>query len=453
MAQPIVNPTFSVNKPFDYEAEKDAVLRRQKYAEMLGQSALQPIEAGSYNGIQAPISPVQGLAKILEGAGAGYLEDQAAEGKRELETNARTEVGNWLASINEPQQLVEGAGAGDPGGGEAPYEDRGKSEERLRMAKIVRGLTSGNPYTTNIATMMYGENLKSKQGDLAHERAKELARMKAKHGDGSPRLGNTPVWGVKKDGTPVVMQISNAGGPMVVAESPPDVTPERGGARMVDLGDRIAVFDASGNLIGYQTKNLPPEAQPEIKGRQAGAAAGAAQAVAQSGLAFEELGKVNANIENYNIAIKLIDDGGNVTGPIQKLLPSFSSAAVRLDNIRNRLGLDIIKVVTFGALSEGELKLALDTALPTGLNPADLRAWLVAKQTAQTKLSKHLGDAAVFLGRDGSSIAKWMEQGAGRRTGVGGTPNPETAAPSGQGATTPAGRKKPPLGAVTKVSG
>jgi len=129
----------------------------------------------------------------------------------------------------------------------------------------------------------------------------------------------------------------------------------------------------------------------------------------QVGQAFAEVGKIKKNIGNIDDAIKAIDAGAN-TGVIASKLPNISAASVQLANIRNTLGLDVIGSVTFGALSEGELNLALDTALPTNLAPKDLRKYLVDKKTAQTKLAGYLTEQATYLSKKGNSLAGWLEK-------------------------------------------
>lgn len=57
--------SFTLADP--YQLQQSELDRRQKMAEILQQQAFEPIQAGSYNGIQAPISPLQGLAKVLQG--------------------------------------------------------------------------------------------------------------------------------------------------------------------------------------------------------------------------------------------------------------------------------------------------------------------------------------------------------------------------------------------------
>lgn len=77
---------------------------------------------------------------------------------------------------------------------------------------------------------------------------------------------------------------------------------------------------------------------------------------------FEEVGKLRANNRNLREVIAAVGEGAE-TGPLAKRLPSFRAESVRLDNLRNRLGLDVVGSVTFGALSESELNLAMDTGL------------------------------------------------------------------------------------------
>ena len=129
----------------------------------------------------------------------------------------------------------------------------------------------------------------------------------------------------------------------------------------------------------------------------------------QVGQAFTEVGKIKKNIGNIDEAIAAIDAGAS-TGVIASKLPNITAASIQLANVRQQLGLDVIGSVTFGALSEGELNLALDTALPTGLAPKELRTYLVNKKTAQTKLAGYLTEQATYLSKRGNTLAGWLEK-------------------------------------------
>lgn len=117
--------------------------------------------------------------------------------------------------------------------------------------------------------------------------------------------------------------------------------------------------------------------------------------------AFEAIPKIQGNVRNIDRAIAALDKGAK-TGAIQRFLPSITAASKELDQVRNELGLDVVGAVTFGALSEGELALALDTALPTGLDEPQLRDWLQRKKEGQEKLIAYFQDQIDFLDQDGT---------------------------------------------------
>lgn len=133
------------------------------------------------------------------------------------------------------------------------------------------------------------------------------------------------------------------------------------------------------------------------------------QAATASKEAFDSLKGVRRTVANIDDAIKALDKGAD-TGPIVSKLPSFRQAAIELDNIKGRMGLDVVGATTFGALSESELAFALNVALPDSLEPAALKDWLVRKKDTQTKLANELRKAASFLGTPGNTIADYIAQ-------------------------------------------
>lgn len=133
----------------------------------------------------------------------------------------------------------------------------------------------------------------------------------------------------------------------------------------------------------------------------------AKDAAALSTQLFKEINTVEKNIVNLKEGIRLIDSGA-AAGPIDKWFPSYRPQTIALDNLKNRLGLDVISSITFGALSERELEVAFDTAVPSNLNEDDLKAWFQVRIEAQTKLLLALEDAGIFLAEDGATIPKLM---------------------------------------------
>lgn len=150
------------------------------------------------------------------------------------------------------------------------------------------------------------------------------------------------------------------------------------------------------------------EAAVDLGAMAAAADAGGNAAVDLSIEAFKQIGAIRSNIANLDRAIQLVEEEGANTGVIARTLPSWSASTIELDNLRNTLGLDVIGAVTFGALSESELALALDTALPTNLNEKELSDWLRRKKTSQQKLSNYLSQQSRFFSR-GYGTGQWFD--------------------------------------------
>ena len=145
----------------------------------------------------------------------------------------------------------------------------------------------------------------------------------------------------------------------------------------------------------------------ELQGLRAGERGEAEESTKRAAEAFKTLAATRKNIVNMNEGIRLLQEGAK-SGAVEGRLPSFRAASVKLDNLRNRLGLDVIGGTTFGALSESELNFALGTALPTGLDEKELLQWMVEKRDAQMKLTANLEEAALFLGTPGNTVADFI---------------------------------------------
>jgi len=91
---------FNVASP--YQLQQQDLDRRQKMAEILQQQSFEPVQAGSYQGIQAPISPVQGLAKVLQ----MYLANKNQEG---IKTEQKALGEQYRADTSSDiQRLIQG---------------------------------------------------------------------------------------------------------------------------------------------------------------------------------------------------------------------------------------------------------------------------------------------------------------------------------------------------------
>jgi hypothetical protein len=182
----------------------------------------------------------------------------------------------------------------------------------------------------------------------------------------------------------------------------------------------IVMKDGTTRVVSATGENLTGQARAdaiiaseqfgaETQGTRAQARVGGELTAKEVGKAFAEIGKIKKNIGNIDDAIKAIDDGAS-TGVIASKFPNITTASITLNNVRSQLGLDVIGSVTFGALSEGELNLALDTALPTTLRPQALRQYLTDKKAAQEKLIGYLTKQVSYLNKPGNNLSGWLEQ-------------------------------------------
>jgi len=202
----------------------------------------------------------------------------------------------------------------------------------------------------------------------------------------------------------------SAGGQDKVQSS--KVTPDGTTILVMKNGQTKVISNEGTELTGIDRANAIRTSEnfgADVQGARAQQRTGGELTAKQVGIAFAEIGKIKKNIVNIDEAIELIDKGAN-TGVIASKLPNVQSASIQLANVRNQLGLDVIGSVTFGALSEGELNLALNTALPTNLEPTELRKYLVNKKTAQEKVIKNLTTAATYLNVKGNSLSGWLEK-------------------------------------------
>lgn len=154
-----------------------------------------------------------------------------------------------------------------------------------------------------------------------------------------------------------------------------------------ESGVRQQYDESYAGTMGSQTARGETEPGIQAKIDRAVSATKAADAL------VPQMQKMESNIRNYDEAIRLLSEEGAESGVIDSMMPSFRSASIQLDQIRNELGLDIVGAGKFGALSESELEFALSTALPDNLQPQELKQWLQDKRRVQSLLLQEMRKA------------------------------------------------------------
>jgi len=128
--------------------------------------------------------------------------------------------------------------------------------------------------------------------------------------------------------------------------------------------------------------------------------------------AREKQDQVYNRITKYdNMLDKIINEDAKPSG-LADLFPSIfrSDATNEFYALANTLGLDVIAGTTFGALSESELRFALQTAIPTLSGPDAYRRYFESKKAVEQKLLNELQDYEQFLRTEGipTSFAGFM---------------------------------------------
>jgi hypothetical protein len=193
----------------------------------------------------------------------------------------------------------------------------------------------------------------------------------------------------------------------------------KNGAYYVVTDKGRKVYDREGNLVPNGPRAAEVLREAELSGiAMEGYGAGTVeQAKFQQKYADELFGKaaqITENIGTIDEAIKQIDAGAR-RGPVLDLLPNITPASSALESALTRMGLDVISTVTFGALSEGEMRAAMATAYPQNLNEQDLRKWLVDRKNGLIKLRKYSEEAATFLSNPMNTRADWVKRMQARR--------------------------------------
>lgn len=185
---------------------------------------------------------------------------------------------------------------------------------------------------------------------------------------------------------------------------------------VTDKGPKV--YDPSGKLVtGEQAEKVLSEANKfELENRALGVGLSEAQKLQQkyANDAFDKADQITSSIGNIDSAIAAIDDGAQ-RNVVFNMLPDVTAQSSQLTSALRRMGLDVVSSVTFGALSQSELDIAMATAYPPNANSTELRKFLVDRKNALLKLRKYTEEAAMFLSNPNNTRRDWMEVVRGRR--------------------------------------
>ena len=137
--------SFNIANP--YQQQQEELSRRQKMAEILQQQSFQPMERTSYAGIEAPISPYAGLAKMLQAYAGAKGQQKVAEERMALGERYRADQSADFTNL--AKMLTAPAVAGSAAVPErfaelptTPFDDEGNPMPGVSAAPAIPAVAS-----------------------------------------------------------------------------------------------------------------------------------------------------------------------------------------------------------------------------------------------------------------------------------------------------------------------
>lgn len=278
----------------------------------------------------------------------------------------------------------------------------GDEENRLNLASGFAGM-SGNPNAGNIQ-QGYQNRLSALRDDRKLKSANELASTKANStyaaleaagvapevlalARANPSLG--------KDITSEFLKAKMGGGKTYMPKYSGIQTDPASGQQYIVKSDPNTGESARIDVAGAIQSTPQQQIDMESAGRRKEADIVKATEVGQQ--AFGQMEAMQTVVRQLQSAKDAVVNGGASTGIMQKYLPSFDAATSEFRVVANRLGIAVINSATFGALSEQELRLAMETGFPRDLSGPELIKWIDSKIAAQTKMANSLYSKARSL--------------------------------------------------------
>jgi hypothetical protein len=132
------------------------------------------------------------------------------------------------------------------------------------------------------------------------------------------------------------------------------------------------------------------------------------KAIKYSDEAFIEATAAIDSVQKYqNVQRTLKNPDGTfnkdaISGWITNMLPNFKSEQAVIKSTANLMGIDVINMATFGALSEREMKMAMQTNLDTDLSPRELYKQIVEMVESRQKLAQEMYERSRRISELGS---------------------------------------------------
>jgi len=405
--QPI--PNYSINVPDAGAAFEQGIQMRQQFeARQLQQQEAENIKRdiaalGARPTVAAITDLITKYPQLSERfkAKLGQLTDEEKQNRLAIATpiyaamqNGNTDVAKTLLK----QQADARRNSGDEKGAR-------DAEAQIKLIELDPNAATTS-FGVTLAGIMGPDAFKNTFGELreqalAPEKLREAKEKANKAATGS----GIEVHSVKvyPNGTTVVIgkgnekQVTNARGDVLTGANA-DAAVQAG------LNAEITLAGGRAGAAAAATAAVEAGTRPGIEANVDAAKA----AVAIGTEAFKKIAPIKRNISNYDEAIRLIENEGANTGVIASRLPSLFASSIELDNLGQTMGVESLQGGGFGTLSDSDVRLSIQRALPEGLEGPELVAWLKRKKAADLKYVSELERAAKFM-QKGRTLADFLE--------------------------------------------
>ena len=363
---------------------------------------------------EAPTKTFTGaLARMLRDLGGGFMEGQAKRKYEERagEANDMSDLANELRGsglANKPPQAMSAMGAQE---GDAGMQiEEGDSQGILNYLKEQNPKAYGDA-SGDIRERFQGLDDREKLLDEQSAKA-ELMR--------SQRMEDFQTQHDYKRNNPMPRS-GGVGANESLINRLPEGMQQGAIENLFGLGVRASIkeVDLGGGRKGYlntatNTMLSPVEQEDYLKGIQNSASAktfgeGQGRENVKSSVgaakAYDQLEKSNNTLAEMKQAVV---DGADI-GPISNRFMSFSPASVIFDNLRGVRGLEVVSSITFGALSEKELRLAMEVGTPN-LKDQPMLDWIDKKIAAQNKMMENYKLMTEYFNDPNASADGWMKK-------------------------------------------
>ena len=160
--------------PSDWNVELENIGRQRKYADLLRQQSFEPLKTNEMaGGYVVPISPYQGIAKLMQSYSGAKVDEWATEQSKDVVSRRNKALADTLRGAFDPMTTP---------GKEAQMGEMGETVEpavaatsRQRTPQEISQALLSNPDTMNLGGQMM---IKDVEGRNAAAKAQELAQFK-----------------------------------------------------------------------------------------------------------------------------------------------------------------------------------------------------------------------------------------------------------------------------------